>query len=533
MKRSHLRPKVSYELIGSSKPDNHDSFKECRPAHHHRRQPLWRQRSARMSTIVSKLALAVALYFIAARMLVYICTGSRSNVLKPGLQQRALAARGGEGEDSEDEALDSILSECLAMAEESGTVLTPFAPPAEDAEEAARRKASLEQYLRTDAPGIEAPQPSQQPTSQFPSSLDEPLLYSQTDSMALVTPWGESMDDATLQTLLSPDAWIERILPIVQEQAVGGPGGELKEDRPIHLSPAAELPLMSAPLQARTQSSRGPVESTAESRCESSTSGDKSQSPYSSSGEETPPEVVGPSTSPATLGSLPPPKRYDPNLHPYVRLPEVDHQLIPRDFNPEAPLAARFKAPYITMPLLTIRTLFLKPSLTGEEIGHVLRAAESLVNIWKRRKISPRALVHPVRTVERLSFDFLVLDALVSTRILLRERMRAPDWWPALVKTIQTDFTFPVERRRPRLPPRIEANLNRVKLLSNAVKVYKTGVRPDKKDIIKLKRMIFHPRTSPPPFKRETFDPWRWDDSIYPDMESTERYSDDDFDNDD
>ncbi|KAL8426962.1 hypothetical protein Efla_004515 [Eimeria flavescens] len=120
----------------------------------------------------------VALYFIAAGVLVYICTRSRSTVLKPGLQQRALAARGGEGEDSEDQALDSILSECLAMAEESGTVLTAFAPPAEDAEEAARRKASLEQYLRTDSPGIEAPQTSQQPTSHFLSSPDEPLPYS-------------------------------------------------------------------------------------------------------------------------------------------------------------------------------------------------------------------------------------------------------------------------------------------------------------------------------------------------------------------
>ncbi|KAL8426960.1 hypothetical protein Efla_004513 [Eimeria flavescens] len=162
----------------------------------------------------------VALYFIAAGMLVYICTRSSSNVLKPGLQQRALAAGGGEGEDSEDQALDSILSEYLAMAEESRTVLTAFAPPAEDAEEAARRKASLEQYLRADAPGLGAPQPSQQPTSEFPRALygPDPQMRQTADA----APWQGSRDGDALQSPLSVDAWMEKLEPTAQRQAVGG-----------------------------------------------------------------------------------------------------------------------------------------------------------------------------------------------------------------------------------------------------------------------------------------------------------------------
>ncbi|KAL8424940.1 hypothetical protein Efla_007581 [Eimeria flavescens] len=94
-------------------------------------------------------------------------THASSKALKPGLQQRTLAAGGGEGEDREDEARDSIFSECLATAEESGTALTPFAPPAEDAEDPAGRQTSLEQYPCGGAPAPEAAQPSQQPTSQF------------------------------------------------------------------------------------------------------------------------------------------------------------------------------------------------------------------------------------------------------------------------------------------------------------------------------------------------------------------------------
>ncbi|KAL8426964.1 hypothetical protein Efla_004517 [Eimeria flavescens] len=126
------------------------------------------------------------------------------------------------------------------------TTMGAFTPPAEDAEEAARRKASLEQYLRADALAFEAAEPSQQPTSQFPCSLNEPLPYSQTGSKAVLTPWGESTDDATLQSLLSRDAWMERLPPIVQEQAVGRPAGEAEEAGPAHLPPSAEFPATNA-----------------------------------------------------------------------------------------------------------------------------------------------------------------------------------------------------------------------------------------------------------------------------------------------
>ncbi|KAL8426961.1 hypothetical protein Efla_004514 [Eimeria flavescens] len=464
-------PAVAAHRTGNTL-DNHESSRESSLSQH----PRWHQWILRRRTIFSKLAVAVALYFIAAGMLVYICTGSRSTVLKPGLQHRALAARGGEGEDSEDQALDSILSECLAMAEESGTVLAPFAPPAEDAEEAARRKASLEQYLRTDSPGIEAPQPSQQPTSHFPSSLDEPLPYPQTGPTAVLTPWGDSMDDATLQSLLSPDAWMEQILPVVQEQAsllspdarmdqilpvvqeqaVAGPAGEAEEAGPAHLPPSAEFPAISAALHSSPQQFVRPPSPPAARPLERLESGGAPQPP---------------STPAITLAELPPPQPYDPALHPYVRLPEVDPRLIPRAFSPQAPLNPLYHSSRPVFPLLDIRKLLLKPSLDSDEVQELLEAAESLVNIYRR---------------------------------------------------FETEFNFNLLRQK----SSALANLERLSILTDAMKIYKTGVRPSHQQVIKVKRMIFALDSPHHHLMRPIYDVWREDDENHEDGQDDGNHED-------
>ncbi|KAL8426963.1 hypothetical protein Efla_004516 [Eimeria flavescens] len=547
-------PAVAAHRTGNTL-DNHESSRESSLSQHPRRH----QWIVRRSTIFLKLAVAVALYFIAAGMLVYICTGSRSNVIKPGLQHRALAAGGGEGEDSEDEALDSILSECLAMAEESGTVLAPFAPPAEDAEEAARRKASLEQYLRTDSPGIEAPQPSQQPTSHFPSSLDELLPYPQTGSMAVLTPWGDSMDDATLQSLLSPDAWMDQILPVVQEQAsllspdarmdqilpvvqeqaVAGPAGEAEEAGPAHLPPSAEFPAIRAALHFRPQRAEFPAIRAAlhfrPQRAEfPAISAALHSSPQQFVRPPSPPaarplerlESGGapqpPSTPAITLAELPPPQPYDPALHPYVRLPEVDPRLIPRAFSPQAPLDPQYRSICPALPLLTIRRLLLKPSLDSEELQVLLNAAESLVNIYRRvRTPLQRGMNFPVKLVRRLSVDVLVLDALVSIRYILREKLRMEEWWPSFAQLFETEVRFSLRNRR-----RAQANLERLNILKDAIKVYKTGVRPSHQQIIKVKRMIFDPDSPEHLFTRHTYDVWREDDENHEDGQDDGNHED-------
>ncbi|KAL8426959.1 hypothetical protein Efla_004512 [Eimeria flavescens] len=88
---------------------------------------------------------------------------------------------------------------------------------------------------------------------------------------------------------------------------------------------------------------------------------------------------------------------------------------------------------------------------------------------------------HPVSVATRLSFDFLVLDALVSALCILRERMRVGRWW----------------------------------LLTSAIDTLNTGVRFGE-GIVSLKRMIFHPDTGHQAFRYPSFDLWRVDDNVLP-----------------
>ncbi|KAL8424938.1 hypothetical protein Efla_007579 [Eimeria flavescens] len=86
-----------------------------------------------------------------AVVLLYMFTRFRSRAVKPGLQQRALAAAGGDDGDSEDEALEAILNVCLATG-------ATFEQSEEYEDQPAAKKARLESSLRSAAAEFEARQ---------------------------------------------------------------------------------------------------------------------------------------------------------------------------------------------------------------------------------------------------------------------------------------------------------------------------------------------------------------------------------------
>ncbi|CDI78882.1 hypothetical protein EAH_00038180 [Eimeria acervulina] len=115
------------------------------------------------------------------------------------------------------------------------------------------------------------------------------------------------------------------------------------------------------------------------------------------------------------------------------------------------------------------------------------------------------------RAVERLGIRFLLLDAVVSTFIVL-EQTPDPSLWKSVVDSIshaappltirgnsagrQTFFSFLGQQ------------------LSRAMQTLKTGRRPDASDLVKIKRMLFCLDASPTRFKSQEFDRWRADDKM-------------------
>ncbi|KAL8426957.1 hypothetical protein Efla_004510 [Eimeria flavescens] len=426
--------------------DNYDTGNDFGLGQLGTRQELGRRRIARRSTIFSKLAVVVALYFIATVMLAYICTRFRSNLIKPGLQQRVLAAGGG---DLSEERLQAIIAECLAMAEEPETVSTPVAQSAEVSDEPDMMKASLEQYPLAGGSASVPTQSFQQQAAQLSTFFEAPVPYHQIATIVDANSWGEAEDDPSILALLSPDAWLEQIPSILQEQPVQVPVGEPKEAGSASTRLAAELPDSSAAVQATAGPEEPGLLRATQNGKRSSLRPSEEPAAITEFGDLTSEDAASiPAATPSIkLAEVPQQQQYDPGLHPYVRLPVVDPSVIQRDFDPDAPLHPIYSSFYFSRPLQTIRAALLKDSLSVVDVEHLLFAGEALVYIWRNTgHISP-FYRPPNKVLHQVSLAFLTLDALVSLRYVLGERMHFQDWWPEFMKLFHTDFSFAVKGR--------------------------------------------------------------------------------------
>ncbi|KAL8424937.1 hypothetical protein Efla_007578 [Eimeria flavescens] len=541
---------------------------------------------------------------------------STSKLAKAGLQQRILAAGNGDND-----ALNSILEECLSVAEESGLLLTPL-PSQDDTERPARKIARLELALRLDASAFEASQTSLHSTLKVDSSND-PSHYSSSSLTAGAGSLTASDTQSFRASLRGPGLSLEQNELPVQQYTVEGLPLQAAAPSDFIKSRGAERPFWPAApagvgsfaecekpsssgwrpeaakgnLYSPTAPTRGPIHSqhfpvciprptdtfstlsqesshieqlpqlreslvqsgtagfahsqqhggsstavdgefvvkkeaaalpaglhvenqphtsstasTASSLLGSSTDADANGGLAMNGAEEQPPDV-GPPTSLVPLAEVPPRQPWAPNVHPYVRLPVVDPAAVQRNFCPDGYIDPRYYTTPAVGPLQTIRILFLKPSLNPEEVEELFRAAEALVNYYRRR-VKPILKHHrPFQVLRRLTMDFLVLDALVAARYILGERMLMGNWWSAFIQHFPTQVKF-------NLPPRgVRAasltNLKRVKRLLEVIQIYKTGVRPGDKQIVKLKRMIFDLRYATSPYRGPAFDRWREDDMLF------------------
>ncbi|KAL8426956.1 hypothetical protein Efla_004509 [Eimeria flavescens] len=217
--------------------------------------------------------------------------------------------------------------------------------------------------------------------------------------------------------------------------------------------------------------------------------------------------------SSAPLAALPPREPWDPTVHPYLRLPVVNPELIPRDFRPNACADPKYLWGSIAGPLRDMRELFLQPSLTPQQIERLLRSAESIAFIAIRKLMRGFPMTFPGDTLSKMAMMFLVFDALVSARMVLGDRMGLGDWWRDYAGCFPTEQTF--DKPALRSYPGTEFRVRFINLASSALSVYKTGVRPQPKVIIKLKRMLFNSPYSPKFYRGPDFDAWRMDDEDF------------------
>ncbi|KAL8426967.1 hypothetical protein Efla_004520 [Eimeria flavescens] len=174
----------------------------------------WRQRSTSRRGSLSRAALAVALSLMLVGILVKVCVGFPNKVVKAGLQQRVLAAGGGENAESDDRQVGAILEECLAMAGE-GNIFTA----------SLRRKEAGEKPETSEGPvdlSLPAAAPAPKMSSYFLpwTESDSSYQFHPNTHVNTVDAFPSSKyypEEAALLSQFAPYSWLQQI-PHIMEQ---------------------------------------------------------------------------------------------------------------------------------------------------------------------------------------------------------------------------------------------------------------------------------------------------------------------------
>ncbi|KAL8433953.1 hypothetical protein ACSSS7_003476 [Eimeria intestinalis] len=199
--------------------------------------------------------------------------------------------------------------------------------------------------------------------------------------------------------------------------------------------------------------------------------------------------------------------------HPFTRLPVMLPGAVRRSLEP-GKYRTEYGASLSTLSLLKrIRGFYSRPTLDAEEAEDLLCTLETLLWVARARLKPAGRATSPSHLSEKLSTYLMVYDSLVCGMELFGSKMNFEEWWPSFVSSHTTDYRASIEtRRKQRGGPSFLFHLRFINAASAALAIYKTGVRPPKKDIIRLKRMIFCEKFSPRRFAGDRGKPWREDD---------------------
>lgn len=197
--------------------------------------------------------------------------------------------------------------------------------------------------------------------------------------------------------------------------------------------------------------------------------------------------------------------------HPFVRLPKVlvtrSLPFIKIDFE-RAIYSSR--GPWSALTALQRAQEFLSQEVLDEtQLVDLAQVAGDLVSNaihYQRQNVAKH---QTYRAVVRLGTRFLLLDAVVSTLIVL-DQTPDPFHWREFTESIGHAAPQPIITAN--YPPRAGFTLYLAQELSRGMRILKRGTRPLPYDLVKIKRMLFCSYLSPARFRDPEFDPWRLED---------------------
>ncbi|CDJ36568.1 uncharacterized protein EMH_0090650 [Eimeria mitis] len=215
--------------------------------------------------------------------------------------------------------------------------------------------------------------------------------------------------------------------------------------------------------------------------------------------------AVGSNSAIVVLSGTPPQVPVSMYDHPFVSLPQRLVSPTPASCRVDlrrAVTAYPGRRDVVTL-LQMAYDLLSRRALCLDELKELALVAGALVEHGMNHQSVDLTHHQASRALERLGLRFLLMDAVVSTFIVLGQDPEPGDW---------KLFTDTISHAAPTGyfgESRVTAAYTLARELSAAIKTLKGGKRPAPADLFHLKRMLFCSPSSPARFRRPDFDRWR------------------------
>ncbi|KAL8440888.1 hypothetical protein Emag_007645 [Eimeria magna] len=431
-----------------------------------------------------KAALRFAVLITFAFMLGTLCNKGPSEARIERRTSRRLADS--RKESISDEELDGILEACVDYDEEVGRLPNIIEQQNINSLEASTQKALLVALMEGIASSMQSPtdpltssspqgQPSRSssvagaflepPIPHFqPFSAEKYVDVSTVSTATRTAPFEELQEDEILPAL-KPDAWLEYIPPIGDEEngETGTKAAHLRNQKiPDDLGQSSTLPDSMAQLAPT-----GAVED------------------------------IG----------------WNVHLHPFVRLPKVPPAALEEGLKSQAFRGRPVRWNASIDMLRTLHDLFLKQELNAQDVELLAYTQDRLVRLTMLREPNQLLSTQLSSKLRQIGRSFLTIEAVVCACHLLGIDTVKVDWWASFSETIRTDYDLPEPAQSAEL--RAIENHRLAKRLVSALKLLKKGIRPPPRQLIALKRMLLCSKYSLSYFKESRWSPWRLDEDQF------------------
>ncbi|CDJ47151.1 hypothetical protein EBH_0014890 [Eimeria brunetti] len=198
--------------------------------------------------------------------------------------------------------------------------------------------------------------------------------------------------------------------------------------------------------------------------------------------------------------------------HPYYRTPALQRGAV---FRPFSLAAARTNVTYlgsVSFALRFLRSLLVRDVVYRTDLDGFVCKMEALAGHLLQSHNMPVSNLFPREAVRLLGIRYLILDTLFVASKVLGQAGHTSSWWQELVSQVPNEVDFRFTRS---FGGQFMANVYLAEDLCTCIEMLKMGIRPSREATIQLKRQLFCERSSPPYFKRRSWDPWRADDRNY------------------